>query len=586
MPAKCALLLLALAVLCATASARTRGKLVLVENGKSDFVIVIGAKASPSEQHAAQELQTFLAEMSDAKLPIVSDDGPMRPHEIILGDNRHLSQSGIKVNFEKLGDEGFNLRVTDRLVAIAGGRLRGTMYGVYTLLEDYLGCRWFSSDVSRIPKLDCVALGRLNDTQVPALEYREPFYIDAFDADWAARNKMNSASARLDAPRGGKITYKGFVHTFYPLLPPDQYFAQHPEYFSLVKGKRTTDGAQLCLTNPEVVRIVTESVRRWLAESPEANIVSVSQNDCYGWCECDNCKAIDDREGSHAGTMINFVNQIAANIEKDYPNVAIDTLAYQYTRKPPKTIRPRHNVIVRLCSIECCFSHPLATDDYEQNVSFRDDIVGWHKLTDRLYIWDYVTSFAHYLNPFPNLEVLGPNIQFFVNNGVKGVFEEGNYGSLGGELAELRAYLMAKFLWNPDYDQEKALSEFLEGYYGQAAGPIRAYLDMLHEKVKQDHIHMHIWTGPDAKFLTTENLEHAQWLFKSALRRAENDQVRLRVQVAQLPLQYVQIMRLKPGPKRLRLLDEFMAVARQKKITQIREGGPIEQWEEEIRKQG
>ena len=515
--------------------------LTLTKDGKSDYAIVLAANASPSEKHAANELQSFLREISGAELPIVGDDQPLKPHEIILGlTNAHVGQLDVKPDLPDFGNEGFAILTVGERLLIVGAPQRGTMYGVYTFLEDHLGCRWFSSKVSRIPKQPTIEFGEINDTQVPVLEYREPFYYDAFDADWAARNKANSQSARLDEEHGGKVTYYPFVHTFYNLIPPDQYFDQHPEYFSEINGKRVRDGAQLCLTNPDVVRLTIAKVREWIDSHPGVNIISVSQNDCGGYCECPNCKALAEAEGSQSGPIVAFVNQVAEAIEKDYPNVAIDTLAYSYSRKPPKTIRPRPNVIIRLCSIECCFSHPLATCDYPQNVSFRDDIVGWSKRCDRLYIWDYVTSFANYLTPFPNWDVLQPNIKFFVQNGVKGIFEEGNYNSPGGEMAELRAYIMAKCLWNPDYDANKAMAEFLEGYYGPTAPAIHQHIDLLTAKVRDENLHMHIWEGPWAAFLTPDVLTHANELFDEAENLAKGDPETLqRVETARVPLLYV-----------------------------------------------
>lgn len=92
--------------------------------------------------------------------------------------------------------------------------------------------------------------------------------------------------------------------------------------------------------------------------------MSVAQNDWYNACECENCRATDEHEGSHRGTLLYFVNQIAAVVARKYPDVKIDTLAYQHTRRPPKYIRSASNVIVRLCSIECCFSHLF--EDYSE----------------------------------------------------------------------------------------------------------------------------------------------------------------------------------------------------------------------------
>ena len=561
----------------------------LTINGKSDYRIVISENASPSEEHAANELQEFLRQISGAKSPIVTDEIEKKSKEIILGDNKHLAQLGVNIDFDKLGDEGFLIKTANDSLIIAGGRLRGTMYGVYTFLEDYLGCRWFSSKVSRIPKNRSIEIESIEDTQVPVLEYREPYYTDAFDADWAARNKMNSNSARLEERHGGKVKYSHFVHTFNSLLPPDEYFDEHPEYFSEINGERTAERSQLCLTNQDVVRIATEKVKQWIEEAPDATIFSVSQNDWHNACECESCAALDEREGSHSGTMLNFVNQIAEAIEKDYPNVAVDTLAYQYTRKPPKTIRPRPNVIVRLCSIECCFSHPL--ESREVNASFADDIRGWSKISApkgrrrlRLYVWDYVTDFAHYIQPFPNFYVLKPNIKFFVKHGVKGIFEEGNYApGGGGEFAELRAYLMAKLLWNPEYDVDVAIDEFLEGYYGKAASPLREYINMLNKKVKDENIHVNIWARPDSEFLSEEIIEKATELFDQAEQLAD-DEVLHRVRVARLPIQYVKIAtNAVTDEDREKIIDRFFSVAEKEGITQIREGRPIADFKKQLK---
>jgi len=555
--------------------------MIIAENGKSKYNIVIGENASPSEKHGANELQMFLKEISGAELPIATDKTPSGDHEIILGENSHLQKLGI--NIDTLGDEGFIIRTFDDKLIIAGGKLRGTMYGVYTFLEDYLNCRWLTSTVSRIPKKDRIELRRISKTEIPALEYREPFYTDAFNGDWSARNKMNSTTARLTKEHGGKVTYSHFVHTFDAILSPKDHFAEHPEYFSEIDGKRISERPQLCLTNPDVLKTAIEKVRQWIEESPEANIFSVSQNDWYNPCQCSKCKAIDDAEGSHSGTMLWFVNQVAEAIEKDYPDKAIDTLAYQYTRKPPKTIKPRDNVIVRLCSIECCFSHPL--DECDVNASFKEDIEGWSKISDRLYIWDYVTDFSHYILPFPNLYVLKSNIQFFVNHGVKGIFEEGNYSGGGkGELAELRAYVLAKLLWNPDYDADTAIDEFLEGYYGKSASPIREYINILHGNVMCDKsLHMNIWANPQIGYLSEDNMSLAEELFGKAEKVADNDEILARVLVARLPIQYVRISNLPADdPKRKEIMQKFFEVVDKGGITNINEGRTMDAYKQSL----
>ena len=224
------------------------------------------------------------------------------------------------------------------------------------------------------------------------------------------------------------------------------------------------------MSNPDVLKIAIDRVRQWLKEHPEATIISVSQNDTFNYCQCAKCKALDDAEGSPAASLLRFVNAIAEDVERDHPNVRIDTLAYQYSRKPPKTLRPRNNVIVRLCSIECCFAHPLEACSSPENQRFRDDIIAWQPVAPLLYVWDYTPNFSHYQQPFPNFDALQPNVQFFVKHGVKGLFEEGNYSGGGnGEMEPLRAYVLAKLLWNPYTDVQQHIAEFLRAYYDKAA---------------------------------------------------------------------------------------------------------------------
>jgi hypothetical protein len=335
-------LLFALSVSCLAANLR------LVENGKSNYSIVIAPDASPSERHGAEDLQKFLEEMSGARLPITSEP---QLRMVLVGNSPALETLNLRISFADLGTEGFTLKTSGPHVVIAGGRVRGSMYGVYAFLEK-LGCRWFTPEVSRIPKTRTITVAPLDETQKPAFEYRETFFSEALDRDWAARNKTNGSFQHLDAAVGGKVQYYPFVHSFDQLLPPSRYFNQHPEYFSLIDGQRRAQGGQLCLTNPEVLRLGIESVEQWIAANPEATIISVSQNDRYGYCECDNCRRVEQEEGgAHSGPLLRYVNALAEQIEKKHPDKLIDTLAYQYTEDPPAVTRPRRNVRIRLCPI-------------------------------------------------------------------------------------------------------------------------------------------------------------------------------------------------------------------------------------------
>ncbi|HRZ36605.1 MAG TPA: DUF4838 domain-containing protein [Candidatus Paceibacterota bacterium] len=452
--------------------------LELARDGKAACVIVRQAGATDPEQNAIQELSETLQAVTGAEFSVqeTGDQAPERA--IVVGPGSLAAKLFPEVPLDQLGEEEIVIKRKGNHLLLAGGRPRGTLYAVSQFLQDQCGVRWWTPWATHIPKHAVLAVSALDVRYRPTFESRDPFWYPAFNARWAVRNFSNSQSANIGAEWGGCIRYKGFVHTFYPLVPPETHFAAHPEWYSFRDGKRTVDHGQLCLTNPDLRDHVVARVKEWLRESPDARIVSVSQNDWHGACQCEACKALDEAEGSHAGTLLDFVNHVAARIEAEFPQVAVDTLAYQYTRKPPKTIKPRANVIVRLCSIECNFREPL---DAPANAKFADDIRGWEKICDRLYIWDYTTDFAHYLQPHPNWFVLGPNVRFFAAHNVRGLFEQGAYQSHGSEFSELRSWVLAQLLWDPRKDDRSLIDAFLDGYYGKDAAPfIRTYIDLMH----------------------------------------------------------------------------------------------------------
>lgn len=522
--------------------------LVLANGGESPYRIVIAESAPPATRHAAGELQLFLREIGGAELPIVADTAPTGEAEIVLGSSARLRALGTEVDFEALGREGYVLRTVGKHLVIAGGEPRGTLYGVYGLLEDHLGCRWFTPEVSRIPKHSRLALPPLDETTVPVLEYREPFTFDCFDGDWCARNRMNSSAGRLDEVRGGKVQFAPgfFCHTFATLVPPAKYFADHPEYFSLVGGQRQGGYAQLCCTNEDVIGICTEGILHAMRENPDSFVFSVSQNDTFRQCECERCQALAREEDSQMAPVLALVNRVAEAAEKAHPDKVVETLAYQWTRRPPKTMRPRPNVVVRLCSIECCFAHPLESCDSPANRAFCADLEGWSKICDRLWVWDYVTDFANYLLPFPNQPVRDDNIRLFVRNHVRGIFEQDTYDTPSSELAALGGYLTAKYLWNPEYDEEVAMTEFLEACYGKAAAPIRRYVDRLHEHVATNDIHVVIWAQPTSPHLPDELLIEANALWDEAEDLASgNEAVLRRVRIARLSVDFAIVERVR-----------------------------------------
>lgn len=498
----------------------------IIEKGKSEYQIVISNLASDYDKKAASELQHYLKMISGAQIEIVTDIEPKAEFEILLGRSLRIT-SPLLLELDNLDDDGFIIKTEGEKLIIAGGKERGSLYGVYTFLQDYLDCRMYSPEVLSIPEKDNITIPDIEYKQEPAFSYRE------LHMPLSRKSESYRDWHKLDA-KEGKNEWGMFVHTFDDFIPVDEYFESKPEYFSLLNIQRIPDG-QLCLSNPEVFDIVVDDLKQRMERKPDVLYWSVSQNDTYKPCECNKCKNEYELYDGYSGAMVHFVNSVA----EQFPDKVISTLAYQYTRSAPTKIKPHENVNIMFCSIECNRSKPLISDPSSE--SFRKDTEDWCKLTSNIFMWDYVVQFRNLLSPFPNLRVLQPNIQFFRDNGIEMMFQQGS-GGLMSEFVELRSYIIAKLLWNPDIDVDLIMNDFLKGYYGDAGPIIRKYINTMHDALENSDGSLGIYGYPyDGinTYLTPELIEVYEQLFDEAEAAVNSYPDYLqRVKVARLPLEF------------------------------------------------
>ena len=506
--------------------------------------IVVSENADARARYAAETLRRYLGEIVGEAPDVVTDAESPEGEEIAVGETNRGAP-----DVSALSAGGYRIAFCGDTLCIRGKGAKGCVNGVFAFLREFCGCRWYTDTVRDVPTRDTLAIPSDTDVQyTPYFEYTETDWLRGpHDAEFSLANGLNGSSCRYLSPeQGGNVQYLPFLaHTLTSYFcAADTYFETHPEYFALHDGERTPE--QVCLTNPDVLALVTREVLDIAAAwyDPEvARIISVTQADNGSYCECSACKALDDANGSHAGTMVTFVNAIADAVrEAGYDNILIDTFAYQYTRTPPTKVVPRDNVIIRLCSIECCFCHTLDDDGCKENRSFMADLRGWNDICDRIYIWDYTTNYWETICLYPDFGVLQKNMQLFYENHVRGVFEEGNACSeCDAEFADLRGYLLARLMQDPYLDFDAEMRGFLNSFYGDGGEPIFDFLTRVTEKAGLSRT-AHLGTFPDStktltKF-TSADVKYADAQWKKAKEATAGTEYYERVERSELCWRY------------------------------------------------
>lgn len=640
-----------------------------VRGEPASYAIVIPEAASPSQRYAAEELRDFTERVTGVTLPIVTDAEPLPEKAILLGETRHTdallneqvqssnvavlppaasghpplgggmsselapSERGLspeatggvlraaptnkRTNEQTnkpaeaagLGPDGFRLVARPPHLLVIASPVRGTLYGVYEILERFAGCRWYASWHSVIPKRDTIAVpDDLDDTQVPAFVMRDPGWYDIRENPaFAARLRVNQPDAKFaDISKFGGTVVRwsrlNLCHTFQYLLPPAKYAEEHPEYFALVNGKRKTtphwgpEAAEPCLTNPDVLRIVTSNVLAYIRQNPGYPIYGVSQNDNWdGYCHCDNCATVDEEEGSHSGTVVRFVNAIAEAVEKEFPDKKIETLAYNWSRKPPAKTKLRDNVVVYLCTMGTDHARPFPDATNQKSIDFRDELKGWQSVCGGVAIWDYITNFAHYLSPQPTAYGLFKNIPWYRDVGVRYLFTQSDSNGAHASFSALMGWVGSKLMWNPDLPLESLLDEFFDGYYGAGAPFVREYYEKLHRlelDYTEDPNHsLGMTTPPTNPAIPDSFLEEATNLWAQAEEAVKGDRTReYNVRMGAITVDYMRMERLRGEVKRKiclapetrvpekfaeaqRLAKKLLAVLAAEKNIQLSEGG-------------
>ena len=492
----------------------------LAHDGKTDYMIVLGKPANASETFAVEELRNYLEKATGARFLVADESNlPSGTHGIYVGWTEFAIEHGIDPS--KLDEQEWVIRTVGKDLVLTGGRPVGSLYAVYEFLENNVGCRWLDRDTEIVPRCPDLTISKLEVRKKPAFQYRTIYThlsevgcsneMLAKEGLFQDRNKSTDPLTTFGpVPHGSP----GPHHTFYDYSI--HFPANHPEYFSMnAEGKRerATSGVgpgQFCLTNPEVRKLLLARLKSFIAQDrenaatsgrPAPRIYDISQNDNDSFCVCPACKAFAEKEGSQSGLLIDCINELADGIKDEYPDVLIMTFAYSGTLKPPKTVKPRNNVMIRLAqgngewtpgadATKCGadffrpMSHPI-------NRILCEDLVNWAKLAKHMAIWDYWVLYPvpgsfptpYFPTPYVNVACLQPDLQLFRRNHVTNIFVECEDPDRVLSFSALKLWLGQKLLQDPNQPVEPLLKSFMEGYYGSAAPKMMEYLSYMEKRI-------------------------------------------------------------------------------------------------------
>jgi hypothetical protein len=523
--------------------------ITLSRNGTTDYAIVIARDAREAEAYAAKELASFLEKMTGAVFPITRDDTAPSDLEIVLGDTNRRKLSDLPPHLRARNLEAFAIVREGKRLLIMGNIPRGTLYGVYDFLDVELGVRFLAHQVNHVPRKPTLEVPVASRVYWPPFEKRTIWQGNPM-GNATVRNRLNGVGFQVANERmlGGVKMVGRPTHSYSAFVPQEEYFADHPEYFAFVDGRRRAQykgmPTQLCVTNPDVLRISRQMVLGWLEEAREANpynkyVVSVSAHDSIFHCRCEPCTAINREEGvENGGPHVRFLNAIAHEVAREFPHASVQTMFYHMDL--PKKTKAAPNVILQHVT---GINWRYALDDMSQFSIRRmnEAFAKWQKAAGdgHQYVWTkHQLSFSDYFKPSPNLRYLARNARIMSQKyAVTGWFAQ-NGQSAGVELQTIRYYLLARAMWRPQNDSRDEIEDFCHLYYGKAARNVLHYINYLHNDYGE-----HVNTGyeeDEHRVLTRKDreryIEIADAILSAAEAEVSSPDLKLRVATLRLPV--------------------------------------------------
>lgn len=558
-------------------------KIAFFENGNTDFSVVVPDVCSKSMQEAVETLQNILQTMTGTAIPILKESQADSAQKCFCIDAvMHTARPNADVS------DGYRIVIDNQRISVCGATEAGTENGIYAFAEDVLGCMFLTPEDTFVPQQKTIYLEKVNEIHIPAVQWRDVYAYETAQNKWAAKLRLNGIDTKSDGSKTmEQMQYAGWgtwCHNCYSYLSPDDYFEEHPEYFSEKNGKRVTTyngrDAYLCLSNPEVLEIVKASLAKKIAENPEQLYWDFSGNDnsSLKGCECDKCRAADKAAGGTGmGTLLPFLNELA----KAFPDKYISTLAYLHTLKAPENIQAEPNVVIKLCSMPGDQASSYLDGGNSNSKQFKEQVTQWSKITDKIVVWDYVVNFSHLLMPFPNFAVQAKNQKFYEENHIIGVFHQASREK-GGEFASMRAYVLSRLMWEgSEMDVAECISKYVAAYFGAAAPSVVKYLNLCASELCASNRALGLYDGLLAHYdgyLSESNVEMYHQLLEEAKAAVRGDMLmETRVEELELSVLYATVLQPKTEEnERQAVLSRIDALCEKRNITMVCEWESLE----------
>jgi len=499
------LLLVTSFFLAATGLRAAAPEFVLAANGESKAVIVPhGGVGTNGVNLAARELADFLGKMSGARFLVASK--PVPGYRAIL----------VGTPYRGAAKDEIRVRVRDaNTLEVTGVNPRAVVYAAYDLLET-LGCVFVAHDYDYVPANREPSLpGDYDKTDAPVFHADRSSWSDLGWNDLVFNLKLRQLYSESLANRRG---YPDLRPEFAPgcneaiggrILPSKKFFEAHPEWYAYQRKSGKRDPLWPCVTNEEMYQEVFREIDEIMAKHPETREISIARGDTGALCECEQCTALvreyPDPDGSEIPYVqdVLFSNRVGRHFAKKYPNLRFNMLPYG--GRYPKNEKIKFEPNVGGCSAELWRNHGLPADcnersDYSLAQVCRLSAPGVHT-----YVWDYLANFRDFMIPFPNHRIFAQTARYYARIGVRGVSCQHQF-CFAGDMSELKLWLYAKLLWNPDQDVEALIDTYCHAAYGNSAKFVREYLDVVeHARLRQRWTWFGCYVNDTSHYLTGED---------------------------------------------------------------------------------